>query len=63
MITISFFSEEIGGFQLDGFSASIPQLISEEGKETGEISIILCTDEELLTLNESHLQHDYFTDK
>lgn len=62
MIHVSFFSVEIGGFQLDGFSDSIPQLINEEGKETGEISIILCTDEELLTLNQTHLQHDYFTD-
>ena len=62
MIHVSFFSVEIGGFQLDGFSDSIPQLIKEEGKEAGEISIILCTDEELLTLNQTHLQHDYFTD-
>jgi rRNA maturation RNase YbeY len=53
---------EIGGFQLDGFSDSIPKLINEEGKEAGEISIVLCTDEELLTLNQTHLQHDYFTD-
>ena len=62
MMTISFFSEEIGGLRLDDFTNSIPHLISEEGKETGEISIILCTDEELLMLNQTHLQHDYFTD-
>jgi len=62
MINVSFFSEEISGLLLDGFSDSIPQLINEEGKETGEISIILCTDEELLMLNQTHLQHDYFTD-
>lgn len=62
MIHVSFFSVEIGGFQLDGFSDSIPQLINEEGKEAGEISVILCTDEELLKLNQTHLQHDYFTD-
>jgi probable rRNA maturation factor len=33
-----------------------------EGKRIGQIDIIFCTDEELLTMNRNHLNHDYFTD-
>lgn len=33
-----------------------------EGQRTGEISIIFCTDEELLEINREHLDHDYYTD-
>jgi rRNA maturation RNase YbeY len=37
-------------------------LAAAEGKRVGELSIILCTDEELLDINRRYLQHDYFTD-
>jgi len=62
MISISFLSHEVRGLLLDDVINSVPRLISEEGKETGEVSIILCTDEELLAINQKHLQHDFFTD-
>lgn len=33
-----------------------------EGRRVGEISIIFCTDEELLEVNREYLNHDYYTD-
>ncbi|MDR2802163.1 MAG: rRNA maturation RNase YbeY [Prevotellaceae bacterium] len=32
------------------------------GKRVGELSVIFCSDEELLSINRRYLQHDYFTD-
>jgi len=37
-------------------------IAAAEGKQVGEISVILCSDEELLKLNRKFLQHDYYTD-
>ncbi len=36
--------------------------IAEEGKQAGTLSIVLCTDEYLLSVNRQFLNHDYFTD-
>jgi len=33
-----------------------------EGKDVGEINIILCSDEFLLKMNQQYLDHDYYTD-
>lgn len=33
-----------------------------EGKETGEINYIFCSDEYLLSINNKYLKHDYYTD-
>lgn len=33
-----------------------------EGKKVGEISIIFCSDEELLEVNVEYLNHNYYTD-
>lgn len=32
------------------------------GKRIGEISVVFCTDEYLLEVNKTHLNHDYYTD-
>ncbi|MDR3350394.1 MAG: rRNA maturation RNase YbeY [Prevotellaceae bacterium] len=37
-------------------------LAEAENRRVGEVSIIFCSDEELLALNRRYLQHDYFTD-
>lgn len=37
-------------------------LAEAEGKQVGELSVILCSGEELLDINRRYLQHDYFTD-
>ncbi|NWJ52725.1 MAG: rRNA maturation RNase YbeY [Bacteroidetes bacterium] len=36
--------------------------ITREGKKTGDIDYIFCTDEILLKLNQEYLQHDDYTD-
>ncbi|NBV07796.1 MAG: rRNA maturation RNase YbeY [Flavobacteriia bacterium] len=41
---------------------TIPSLLAEENKEEGEISLVFCTDEELLQVNKDHLNHDFYTD-
>jgi rRNA maturation RNase YbeY len=41
---------------------TIPSLLTEENKEEGWISLVFCTDEELLQVNKDHLNHDFYTD-
>jgi len=62
--SITFFFEDISTFELDQDFAGrqIKQLINEEKKETGDISVIFCSDGYLLEMNKKHLNHDYFTD-
>ncbi len=40
----------------------IVDTISKEGKTIGDINYIYCSDEYLLSLNQSALDHDYYTD-
>ncbi|GAC1584936.1 MAG: rRNA maturation RNase YbeY [Ginsengibacter sp.] len=37
-------------------------IFTEEAKVLKELSIVFCSDEYLLNLNKSHLNHDYYTD-
>ena len=38
------------------------QVISDESFELGDINIIMCSDEYLISINKEYLSHDYFTD-
>jgi rRNA maturation RNase YbeY len=40
----------------------IKQIIDNHQKKTGDINIILCSDEELLKMNQEVLDHDTYTD-
>lgn len=40
----------------------ITSLFLKEGRTLENMNIILCTDEYLLNMNRTHLQHDYYTD-
>jgi rRNA maturation RNase YbeY len=62
MISVDYYSNEIPGLPLDSLVNTLPVLVETEGFDLGEITIIFCTDEELLELNKQHLSHDYFTD-
>lgn len=64
MIEIEFFFENIPTFKINSEFASqqVKQLIEEENQETGNISVIFCSDEYLLEMNKTHLNHDYYTD-
>lgn len=64
-MAIHFFSEEIT-FAVKHKSILktwLKQLVLEyEGKKLGSLNYIFCSDEYLLTMNQEHLQHDYYTD-
>lgn len=40
----------------------IPAIFKREGRKLQELSIIFCSDEELLQINRDFLRHDYYTD-
>lgn len=63
-MSIEFFFEELSAFETnqDFIKNQLQQLIQKEGKKTGDISVIFCSDEYLLEMNKKHLQHDYYTD-
>jgi len=63
-VSINFYFEEIDEFSLDLPKTIhwIEQTIQKEKKKTGEISFIFCSDEYLLEINRSYLDHDYYTD-
>ncbi len=55
-------NDEIPEFDPEFFVLTLPELISNEGKEVGDISLVFCNDEQLLLMNKKHLDHDYYTD-
>ncbi|ROI07884.1 rRNA maturation RNase YbeY [Chryseobacterium sp. H3056] len=60
---INYFFEEIEDIELEPrTSAWLNELISLEGKKTGKINYIFCSDDGLLKVNQDYLQHDYYTD-
>lgn len=61
---LNFFSEDIS-FKLenkDSVADWILSFLSDHGEKAGEINYIFCTDEYLLNINRTHLNHDYYTD-
>jgi rRNA maturation RNase YbeY len=60
---INFYSEN--DFELEkvsSYESWVKNVISSEGKKTGEISFIFCNDEYLLEINQKYLDHDTYTD-
>lgn len=62
MISYNFLNDEVPEFDPEFFVLALPELISMEGKEAGDISLIFCNDEQLFVMNKKHLDHDYYTD-
>lgn len=62
MISIGFLSKKITSISFNQIKPLIPLLIKEEKAACGEISIVICTDEELKEINNTHLNHNYYTD-
>lgn len=61
---ITYYSEDVA-FELSDdhlISRWIVDTINDEEFIPGEMSIIFCSDEYLLNINQQYLQHDYFTD-
>jgi len=62
---IFFYFEDIDTFELDSPDVYINwfnKVIEKENKKLGDITIIFCSDDYLLNINNKYLEHDYFTD-
>ena len=61
---IHFFYEDCSPFNqtLQNKLEKTTQLVEKEGFKKGELSVIFCSDDYLLSLNKMYLNHDYFTD-
>lgn len=62
MIDFTLNNVEVPGLNSELFALWLEQVAKEEGFEIEAISIIFCSDEELLEMNKQYLQHDYYTD-
>lgn len=64
MSDIQFYFEDvqIPKINQENIKWNISGLIINELKDIGEISIICCSDEYLLKINEQYLNHNYYTD-
>ncbi|WP_321286616.1 rRNA maturation RNase YbeY [uncultured Sunxiuqinia sp.] len=63
-MSINFYFEDVEEFQLNLPKSEdwIRNTILNEGKQSGEISFIFCSDDYLLDINRQYLDHDYYTD-
>ena len=62
MIEFEFLDIEIPDFKPEFFVSSLSDLIEAEGFNEGDITVVFVTDEYLLEMNKTHLNHDYYTD-
>lgn len=62
MIEFEFIDIEIPGFNSEFFVLCIDDLIKSENRDQGDLTVIFCSDDYLLEINNNHLNHDYFTD-
>jgi rRNA maturation RNase YbeY len=62
MIDFQFINKEIPGFDSEFFVLSLTSLVKEEGKLLGDVYVIFVSDDYLLEINQSYLNHDYYTD-
>ena len=62
MIEFEFLDIEIPEFKPEFFVSSLSDLVESEGYDEGDITIVFVTDEYLLEMNRTHLDHDYYTD-
>lgn len=62
MIEFEFLDIEIPEFKPEFFVSSLSDLIASEGFYEGDVTVVFVTDEYLLDMNKTHLDHDYYTD-
>jgi rRNA maturation RNase YbeY len=62
MISIYFESTPSLVLDLKDYDAWLGEVCNVHKKELGEVSLIFCSDDYLLVINKSHLNHDYYTD-
>lgn len=61
---IHFFSEDVAFPKIGKRFVSdwLKKVIQAEAKKIGDVSIVFCSDEYLLNVNQEYLNHDYYTD-
>lgn len=62
MIEITLKDVEVPGLDSELFVLWLQRVVKEEQYELGDICLVFCSDLELLEMNKTYLQHDYFTD-
>lgn len=62
MINIFFEDIEILDLNPEFFVSWLSDVCKSHNSELGEINLIFCSDEYLLSMNQEHLNHDYYTD-
>lgn len=55
-------NREVPNVSLEPFVFWLTDVIKAEGKELGDVSIVVGSDDWLLKFNNDYLNHDYFTD-
>ena len=61
-VNIFFEDVTVPGLNSEFFVEWFQKVCMKETKVLGSVNVILCSDDYLLELNSSHLQHDYYTD-
>lgn len=62
MINILTESVECPDIQMDRIKFWIQSLVEQHDKALGELTIVFCSDEYILEINQNYLKHDYYTD-
>lgn len=61
-ITFHFEDREVPNFNSEFFSLWLLEVAKSYSKNLGDLSYIFCSDDYLLEVNRSYLDHDYYTD-
>lgn len=61
-IHYNFIDVKIPDFNPEFFDLWLCDIVRMYEKGLGELSYVFCSDEELLKINQEHLDHDYYTD-
>lgn len=63
MVEINFEDiDEVPGLNSEFLFSWYTQVCSVESKVLGDVTLIFCSDDYLLEMNQTHLNHDYYTD-
>lgn len=62
MVQLFFEDVEAPGLDSEFFASWLSRVCGLEGKILNEVNLIFCSDEYLLEMNRTHLDHDYYTD-
>jgi rRNA maturation RNase YbeY len=62
MVEIFYEDTKILDYNPEFFVSWLSEVLLLQGKELGDLAVILCSDDYLLEVNKDHLGHDYYTD-